>query len=236
MVQPAKSVNEIRLLQSKNDDQCNINLSNLPTPETPTSKYPFKKNTIEFRQHAGTLNPTAALSFIDILINLVIRCERLNDEDFLALIRPGGQLRHPNLSSLDICRFVGCSQKAFDYYQRQLNSQDSELSIYLADQAAAAEKAIARKYPIANVALEMTKWQQGNIDQAGVQKRIMHKHLAGGYGQFSKNYLAACLPDSISADHRRLITIGYPNPNKMLELDPLASQAAEIEKQRSQKQ
>ena len=158
LVPNAGKSRELREMHHLDDWKCTINLAHIPSPGTPPTESGNKRLTIEFRQHAGTLNPTAALSFIDVVVSLVARCSTISDNDFSAMIKPGGIFRDPTFNTSKFLIFVQCRDETLHYYDRVLNGGVNELSTYLEGQKLQAMIAEMHNYPIGKLASELVQW------------------------------------------------------------------------------
>lgn len=202
------------------DRQCTLNMRHLPSalPLPTMMKKPLAQDpvlekllTIEFRQHAGTLVALEALSFIDVVVKLVLFCDKTKDEEFQMLIKPGGKLREPHFHSLDLLKFFGCTAETYKFYESQILWNNSPLTKQLN-----LEEEILSKYrdqiPVADYALSEIEKRRKSMSPAEVQKLITQKLLTGGYGQYSHEDLDVLLPNGTSAEQREKLAIGYRVP------------------------
>lgn len=242
LVPHAAKARQLRELHALDDWKSTINVAHLPSPGTPPTEAGNKRLTIEFRQHAGILNSTAALSFIDVVISLVTRCNSLSKDEFSSLIKPDGKLRDPEFSTFDFLEFVGCSQQTNVHYNRLLTSHSNDFSTYLKGLTDEALEAVALEFPIGKLAHELVKWQSENTSTKIVKEKILNKLLIGGYGHFSEEHLQVLLPKAISKEERETLVIGYkvpivgvkpalfkagPEPGSII--DPLFAAAKDVE-------
>jgi hypothetical protein len=183
--------------------KCTVNVQNLPTQDTDQ----YKRRTIEFRQHVATLDPSTALSFVEVLVRLVTFCHQESDSLFYPLITRGGRFRKATFTPHDLIKELGCALDTRAYYMRKLNQPDNYTSRLNDHQN---QNDLARSSLIGALALRMDKWQRDNYRPAKMQAHIMHKLMCGGFGQFPQQYLEDILPPDIphsidSGDRQKLI-------------------------------
>lgn len=75
-----------------------------------------EKHTIEFRQHAGTLDPTAVIKWIELITGLVSLCHETPYPAFEDLLQ--NHINDPNFSIVDLLHALNLHVVA-DYYQRR---------------------------------------------------------------------------------------------------------------------
>ena len=151
-----------------------------------------RKTTVEFRQHIGTLEPTTAVSFIDVLVNLVLYCQGITDGDFEA--RREGEFSNPDFTTLELCKLIGCHEDTVEHYRTMFRAEKNAFAAHLDQLEKDAEKAKTKDFPLSFFALEQAKWLRLEADPKIVEKQINKKLLAGGYGQFDPEYLTHILP------------------------------------------
>ena len=218
LINGAQDTLDCRGLNCLMDKHCTITLRNIPSsrlsepPENPTEDPLKRLLTIEFRQHAGTLLPIAALSYIDFVVNLVLRCHNLKEDEFEMLMKPGGLLRKPQFTTLELCDFVKCSAETYEFYRNQTAAnEDSVLDKQLNLEEANIQKHTA-KIPVADYALSEIHKLRDSMKPQAVGALIDEKLLTGGYGQFTAANLDVLLPSGTSAETRQKLTIGYQVP------------------------
>ncbi|KAK5126365.1 hypothetical protein LTR85_010601 [Meristemomyces frigidus] len=192
LIQHAPSKLDVFRLQGGMSHNSTVELANISVDGIPHRK----KNTIEFRQHAGTTQPVEVLSWIDFVASLVRHAHDTPDEEYA-----------------NLC--LGCSDKTQKHYKQKLGMR-SNASCY-ANQLAAKQLG---SVPETGAGRFLAPLQEHIIEQhreandpANVRARINEKFLQGGYGQFTDAYLSKLLfvgrGPTIARERLR---VGYVNP------------------------
>ena len=147
--------------------------------------------TIEFRQHAGTLDAPEIRAWMDVVVSMVKHAHFTTDADYRDLSR--NEWLKPDYGSIDLLKTLGCSLDTKRFYRHRLGmtrwSPEPDVGIFAADLSEfdlfPVDRLIA---PL----LELVEWK-GRRDRlpATVQQRIKEKFRLGGYGQWSYEYLAS---------------------------------------------
>lgn len=216
LVDGAKDMNDIRDLTCFFDKNCTINLKNLRGVDRVGTEESIDQNmqsgrelrTIEFRQHAGTLLPLDALSFIDLMANLTLCCHDDRRNDLMSGIKLGGKFRvpHPMVeTALDLVKFIGCKQKTFEFYRRQMTGKGGDVAEKLNFDEGFISKHESQ-IPGARFALHEIGGLCESIEPGNVEELVMEKLLESGYGKFSDKDLQTLLPsDTPTWDRERLV-------------------------------
>ena len=147
--------------------------------------------TIEFRQHAGTLDGTEIHAWIDVVVSMVSHAHYTTDADYRDISR--NEWLKPDYGSLDLIRALGCSLDTKRFYRHRLGmtrwSPEPDVGVFAADLSEfdlfPVDKMIA---PL----LEYVEWKRrDDLLPAIVGNRIKEKFRMGGYGTFSREYLAS---------------------------------------------
>jgi len=187
-----------------------VNLENLPSPGCNSDKY-----TIEFRQHAGTLEAIEAVSWMDVVTGIVRHAHETSDLAFAALVKDKWQ--SPQADTLALLATIGCSSRTLQHYERCLDPHRTNDSH--AEDMFTQETTVLTTFPIDDplVSVQAVGIQKrhSNHSPANVRSRIAEKFRKGGYGQFPAAYLAHvdvdCGPDGDAVRER--LTIGWVHPD-----------------------
>lgn len=195
------------------------------------------KRTIEFRQHASTLQTAPVLAWIDFVVRFVDWCQSRSWDSLKPYISKNGTLRTAESSFLDLCHLLGCSPRTSDHYARVLSGLDGDYARHVRE----LEHDQIRRYespdePLAHFALSSIELERRNLCMRNVQRRIRQKLVFGGkhglfkdisrvhsnisiligYGQFSRDFLdaLAITIESVAAERYTLdrITLGFESP------------------------
>ena len=211
LVSNAPDLKSLGDLHHNLEKRCNINICNLPYgPKDPQRN--DKSCTIEFKQHAGTLEPIAALSFIDFAVSLVRYCHEANDDEFYQLIGFGGDFRGPSFTTSALCREIGCRKETQTYYENRLDTKSKLVSPWLDNQQNAAEHAVENHDPLGSLILKNIDLERENNKPSNVTERISHKFTKGGYGQFTEDILHSLLSRDVDPKRRMRLCLGQWDP------------------------
>ncbi|KAK4626451.1 hypothetical protein CLAFUW4_05095 [Fulvia fulva] len=150
----------------------NLNLANLAKGQ---------RQTIEFRQHAGTVDPQAVLAYIDLVAVLVLHANNTSATYYDSLIAaPNGKYLHPSFAATDLMAELG-SSTAWKYYGSK--TRESHLDQYDAIVEAPRQRLEALGSPFAEFAgfLVCKAWMA--YDPAWVNTMITRKLVSGGFAQ-----------------------------------------------------
>lgn len=233
LVDGAKDIKDVRDFTCNHRKNCTINLSQLCDDERSgpeelmdsEMQLTNKLLTIEFRQHAGTLLPVDALSFVDFVAKLTLCCDNEGQTGLRSGIRLGGKLRalQPLANTaFELIRSIGCEQETLDFYRRQMSGSGGDVAEKLGADRKFIEKHQS-EIPGAIFALIELKRLRESIRPENVEGLIMKKLLAGGYGQFRVEDLQAVLPSNTPPGELEKLIIGYRVPLNF-EIEPAASQ------------
>ena len=210
LVRGVEDVTDLRQMVSYCDKSCTINVRECLSRYRPATDIVGKKLTIEFRQHMGTLSPDAALSWIDVVANLILRCSSITDERLPSVFRHDETLRDPHFSTLDFCKWVGCNATTVEFYEQLFKGTgdfaESESRTELSNEVWRKSKIEQPAQAPSRAQLELTRKV---MSQDAIQQRIEKKLISGCYGQFSNDNLKILVSNNIDRDRARYIQLGY---------------------------
>ncbi|KAK5132872.1 hypothetical protein LTR08_008588 [Meristemomyces frigidus] len=208
LIQHAPDLTALKHLQRLRGHTCTMELQNIYIP--PNRR---EKMTIEFRQHAGTLQAIEILSWVDFVSNVVQHAHNTPQDEYADLCM--NTFRHPSHHTLDLLKTIRCSPQTVQHYRHKLGM----LSIgdcYANDLAAKEAAKVDRHQPCRSFGtlqdnlIEMIREQ--NHPQS-VQARITQKLVSSAYGQFSDEFLAQLDFTILGGEEARdKLRIGYVNP------------------------
>ncbi|KAK4549292.1 hypothetical protein LTR36_007751 [Oleoguttula mirabilis] len=208
LIQNAPSVPALQGHQGGYGHNSTVELSNLAPPGNPF----HRKNTIEFRQHAGTTQPIEVLSWLDFAINVVRHAHNTPDEEYANLCT--GEFRDPSYHTLDLLKAVGCSDRTLKHEKHKLGMGSHHYANTLADKEKANVPMTLPGMLLAPLQLHIIERRRNANIPTRVSARINTKFLQGGYGQFTDFYLDKL--HFIGAQHaaaREGLRVGYVNPD-----------------------
>ena len=210
LVHGVENITGLRQMVSYCDKSCTINVRECLSTYQPATDIVGKKLTIEFRQHMGTLSPDAALSWIDVVANLILRCSSIADERSLSVVRHDETLRDPHFSTLDFCKWVGCKATTVEFYEQLFKGTgdfvESESRTELSHEVWTKSVIEQPAQAPSRAQLELTRKV---ISQDAIQQRIEKKLISGCYGQFSHDDLKILVSNNIDRNRARYIQLGY---------------------------
>ncbi|RMZ11239.1 hypothetical protein D0864_01051 [Hortaea werneckii] len=147
---------------------------------------PDEKMTIEFRQHAGTLDVQQVLPWVDF----VISAKRYSHDKQGHKQMANTRFSDPDYDAIDLLTELGCNEQTIQHYTAKLYVDDAG-ELYADSTKLAALNKISRLSTkeegriIAPVLRRSIEQQAMAIDPVQVSRRIREKLLVGAYGQFS---------------------------------------------------
>ncbi|KAI5361668.1 hypothetical protein Slin15195_G127860 [Septoria linicola] len=234
-VQRAEKICHLRDLQTKRDHMATLNLGNIKPLQVAIgeeSSIQGFKNTIEFRQAAATLDPVAALAWVDTVIKLVEychstpkdvvfdKCMRIcQDPDhhtpqFLALLGFGERDCQGNI------RADPKRSPTFDHYLTVLGFVEDSADDYATrvnKRELATAAAFGPQHGFEDIRIENARLNLAVNNTKAVNRRIDEKFLAGCYGQYSTEYLDRLAFPADWPRNREVLqpklTIGWVHPD-----------------------
>lgn len=174
-------------------------LSNLAAPHTKASNISIYhllpkgmshcKHTLEFRQHASTLQTAPVLAWIDFVVRAVDWCQGASWDNLKPYIGENGILRTTRSNMVDLCQLVKCSEATLKHYSNVVSGRNRDYAQHLREQ----EFDQARQYqylgdPLVSFALASIRWERRNLCMRNIRRRIHQKLMSGGmYDQHKRN-------------------------------------------------
>ncbi|KAK4611666.1 hypothetical protein CLAFUW4_13367 [Fulvia fulva] len=194
IIRHVQTVDDLKDLQRDEEKQekkdGTVNFNNLRQYD-PESNDKQTKNTIEFRQHAGTLRGPEVIAWTRLLVSLMTYCNDTPEDEVDGLCMKAWS--DPSWTALDLMKAIGMSESS-DTYKHYKHV----LGFYSRSEPYAD---IVREQEIKDLRLHgpcyfFADMMQMNIDRrhkrnsrAEVEKRIAEKFRKGSYGQYSAEYL-----------------------------------------------
>ena len=145
--------------------------------------------TLEFRQHAGSLDSAEIHAWVDFVVSMVDHAHYTSDAYFHEVSR--NEWLKPNHGSIDLLQELGCSEDTLLFYSERLAMGQHLRPAN--ESVSAADIADIDIFPVdALIAplLEYVAWKrQQDYHPGAVLDRIKEKFRVGGYGKFSDEYL-----------------------------------------------
>lgn len=187
-IRSAECLNDVVHLNKegrRNGHICTFNMANLKM----SAGEVFNTDTIEFRQHRGTLHVPAVTHYINFLVRLVVFCHETSDEEFYPLLEPHGSFRARKFNVHDLCKAIRCRRVTRDYFRNYLDS-DSRMFLDLRKEEEEYAKNLP-PHPLADLCRHVIKEAHSLTDPRSIEQRIFEKLVHGGYGHFRAEYLGA---------------------------------------------
>lgn len=177
VVNHGRSLADLRSLWRQKQRNSTISLYNVVPPLPGTLK--TIKNTVEFRQHASTLQTSPVLSWIDFVVKLIWFCQNNDSSRLEDCIGPEGLLREPGSSFRNVSRSISCTRETIDHYDDQRRGDRGEWfrNLRLKEKLQAQQ---CRDDPLARLALSNIGEERSSFDIRNIDRRIEAKFLDGG--------------------------------------------------------
>ncbi|KAK4556313.1 hypothetical protein LTR86_006457 [Recurvomyces mirabilis] len=182
-----------------------------------------RTNTIEFRQHAATLDHEVVLAWLDLLLKLVQFSNVVSDAEFAALHK--AKFQDINWDSQPLLAVLRCEEKTIKHYAHQ-HAHIPGGRTYAVERA---EEAMKRVHAFGKddlFRLLMTRMiadDTYNNDEKAKTERMRLKLTRGGYGQLSDDLIEKIFGSCTEPFVERL-RIGYvsdePTRTESANLDP----------------
>ncbi|CAK3988935.1 Hypothetical predicted protein [Lecanosticta acicola] len=206
LVDNASNIKDLRDLQGEYARKSTINLGNLfgflphGLEEKDRSTW---KQTIEFRQAAGTLQADEVSAWHAVCVQLVKFAHQTPASEIRQICLRNWN--HTTCDALDFLKLIGLSKSSHPYqhYKWKLGEHYAPHMREKERQAAFAFGANGVFVPIMS---EFIRGRCDRMDISEVGKRIRVKFLAGGYGQFEEGYLKEL---KIKGERREGLMIGF---------------------------
>jgi hypothetical protein len=195
VIDHAPSLKAVQQLQMLSFGRGSLNLRNLApydSDDENDGEFRFwgdRMMTIEFRQHAGSLNSAEIHAWMDFVVSIVTHAHYTPDADYKALSRT--EWLQPNYGSMDLLKELGCSLDTKRFYRNKLGatrqSQEPNEGMFAAD---IAEIDLFPADAMIAPLLEYVEWKRRQDYHPGnVADRIKEKFRMGDYGKFPDEYL-----------------------------------------------
>jgi len=163
--------------------------------------------TIEFRQHAAVTRTAETLPWIDFVTALVKYAHENSVEEIRQVCTRAEE--DPKLTLEIFLMLLPMNEDHMFYY---LDRGDG-LDLFFDHEAARAEVENVfgdadDNHPLRKVALELIKERKNEYDHDVVGKAVSRKFEAGGYGQFSRDFIDVYAPH-LSEEEKVKLTIGW---------------------------
>ena len=136
-------------------------------------------NTLEFRQHAGTLDHNQVMAWVYATVRTVEWCELVNQNDFSSTIHR--EWDNPDFSFVDMLRSMDAPSDAIEHYGGVIDRSEAENdNVY--DGALRVESQHPPGDPLTPLVRFVERQRHLNRSKEAVRKRIEHKHAFGCYG------------------------------------------------------
>ena len=193
VIDHAPSLQAIQQLQMLSLGRGTLNLRNLAPHDSDDEKdeefrfWGDQMMTIEFRQHAGSLDAAEIHAWMDVVVSIVTHAHYTPDADYKALSRT--QWLQPDYGSIDLLKEICCSLDTKRFYRHKLSSVPTAPNegVFAAD---IAEIDLFPTDAMIAPLLEYVEWKRRQDYHPGnVADRIKEKFRMGGYGKFHDEYL-----------------------------------------------
>lgn len=205
-----KTIYDVRTLYDNVLKVCVVNLYNL-TPGPENNPQDWKKQTLEFRQHCGTLDPTEVLSCIDVVTKMVKCCQYTTAQVFQALFKAGGKYRNLSLDGVDVLKELQCNDSTIEHHKARKKGQSERMKRlnFIRKQAENVKSQNDVIGSLACLASCNIENELANDSNDKIQETIREKLLKGGYGQFNDKDLDQLLPKGTDPETRAKLRIGW---------------------------
>ncbi|KAK0940685.1 hypothetical protein LTR29_007710 [Friedmanniomyces endolithicus] len=229
LIEAAPNVRALQELQAGHTHACTVNLENLRDFRDfdAHDEYRSPKMTVEFRQATSTLHSDEVLAWIDVLVQLTRHAHATPAKAFAKLAT---NFLSPRFSALNLLTTIGCTRKTLSHYNSKV-AHSASLAQIIAHTTQPAHVDAASVYHDDLFAREtrvLDSWQGYNpfrklqlwnlrdrlatLHRGAINRRILKKFLAGGYGQFADAHLNALDFSEIGGDAaRQRLRIGWVN-------------------------
>ena len=170
------------------------------------------KGTIEFRQHAGTLDILAIITHIELTRAIVAWCHFVSDLEFLQIC---SRVSDPNFRMSSLCQMIGIGKEVMMYHQRRtsVSGESQHMAKYhnaIADMGEGEVKELEALEAQAFVEnCERSNW-------TAVSKRIHSKKIKGAYADLTT------APFDVASNYNAFIESNRPFFTNYQQLSTLA--------------
>ncbi len=212
LIERAPELQALQDLQLDVGHYSNVNLENLADFAGADRRYVRSKVTIEFRQHAGTLQIAEILAWVDVVVSMVSYAHAADDADFKKTCGDGWQT--PNCNVLELLKTIWCADETIQHYAHKLGKAGLEGSDYASEQFKEVTEGLDA-HPSGDPLIPLLRHVAHESKQetlaSVVRERIDEKLKVGGYGQFPSEYLDKLDIDGLNEELKEKLTIGWFN-------------------------
>jgi hypothetical protein len=168
--------------------------------------------TIEFRQHSPVTTAAETLPWINFVSSLVRYAHENSAEKVLEVCSRAAE--DPTLTLEDLLTILPMDEDQMFYYLDRVDDPALGSEPFFDRAAARAEVEAAFRDddgPLRKVVLELMDEREAEYDHATVRKAVRDKFNAGGYGQFSQEFIDVYSPD-LEEEIKVKLTIGWETP------------------------
>lgn len=210
IIRNAPGIDDLAYLQYCAGHSSTVSLGNLEQ----RNAHKESKKTVEFRQHAGTLQAAEILAWIEVCVRLVEFASSTSEADVAALY--AGEWSSPLHNANELLQTIGVSKTSRDHYKKITSLGDHAYSTNVLEQ----ELAVAASWPQELVLSRLVEHLiRGRCDQLRfdcVARRVHDKLTKGCYGRFDADYLVTLTSESnplvLSKEQQEELTFGYKVP------------------------
>ncbi|SMR63598.1 unnamed protein product [Zymoseptoria tritici ST99CH_3D1] len=210
-------VDDLKACQHQYGHHSTVNLDNLRDENNLQSSYPFLQ-TIEFRQHAGTLSADKIMAWVEVVVKMAVFADSHTEQQITDLCNGDWAADDHNVHRL-LLR-IGVSQTTREHYASRANGGDSKKGT--AEQQSDSPDPLTRRERVDAVLAHARGVEDRNASPANIIRRIREKFYSGCYGQFSRDLIAKLRASKTltgdEEDQLEKLTIGW-RPEGMTEDD-----------------
>jgi hypothetical protein len=231
LVATAEDIDDLKNLQQFTSKRSIVNFHNLldyRSGEVDDLDVGYMKMTVEFRQHAGTLQSQETLPWLKVLTRLVEFAHETSEDEIMDMC-----LSHwpeKNFTSIDFLKMIGVDADTLQHYELVLGK--SGPSSY-ADEVRRKERDAASAVPWNEVLSPMSQYliekRTGAIRPENVSATIQAKLVRGGYGQFPAGYFADA---EMAEEMQEILTVGARPPWAQLTIPDCAVDVDDLQVRR----
>ncbi|KAK3644574.1 hypothetical protein LTR56_009512 [Elasticomyces elasticus] len=204
IVQHAPDLAALKALQCRWEHQVTVNLENLP--EAGENKE-LRKMTIEFRQHAATLNADELLAWVDVLLSITTHAHQTPDEEVAELCNGCSTqtIAHyeSRVGASSLQHIVGQDDatKASPYHDMLLKNETDALN---------AVNALGPQDLFGPLVHKVLADRLATLHRGNINLIMLKKILGGGYGQLPDNLLDKIDFQTVGGDAaKQRLRVGY---------------------------
>jgi hypothetical protein len=139
-----------------------------------------KLQTIEFRQHSGTLDFEEVMTWVGACVSIVEFCMNVSEEAYIGLLY--SRWDDFSFTFPELLRCIGVPEKTVMHYEKIVYERDHEYADIQYERALDLENRHGRPDPLTPLVEFVEGARRRNRMRRAVENRIELKHLAGGYG------------------------------------------------------